>query len=344
MARAAQTARKRARDEPIPPPPAARRSARLQGVATAPIVDNNTRVNKSQPKPKAKVKPPRFECSTCDRSLAASSFPKRLPTQECKHEGSTCKVCLKAWITAQLESTTYDKLSCPECPEIMQNASIKTNATKETYQKFDELERRGIQKKIPGWRWCLAPKCGAGQVHMPLTEIAPNAAKGRKAKKGKETAGEDVCVCDSCGAKACVSCDRPYHDGETCKQYQARAKRQNVDEEKATAKQIESTCKKCPNCTKNIEKDGGCDQVRCKSRGSFWEINYMMLTRSPGTACRKAFCWLCLTLYDVINKQGHAKSCMYARNDRFDPHADVNAPGNAAPGFFQQMVGAMRPW
>jgi len=220
-------------------------------------------VTKSKPQPKAK--PPKFDCSVCGRSLAASTFPKRLPTANCQHDNNTCKPCLKSWITAQLESTTYDKLSCPECPEIMQNDMVKVHATKQTYEKFDELERRGIQEKVPGWRWCLAPKCKAGQVHKPLAEVPVNAVRGKgvKTREGKKKIEEDVCVCDTCGAKACVTCDRPYHEGETCKQHKARL---DNDDEKASEKKIESTCKKCPNekCAKNIEKNGGCDQVHCK--------------------------------------------------------------------------------
>lgn len=126
-----------------------RRSERLSKVPGAALpADANNRITKPPPPPKT----PRFPCSTCDRDLAASAFFKTRSTKRCAHQVHTCKTCLKAWLTMQLESTTYDKLSCPQCPEIMQHADVKRCATKEAYDKYDELERRAIQDNTPGWR------------------------------------------------------------------------------------------------------------------------------------------------------------------------------------------------
>lgn len=154
---------------------------------------------------------------------------------------------------------------------MMQHIDMKRCASKETYAKYDELERRAIQDDTPGWRWCLAPKCRAGQVHKPLLDTDKNddegaskAKKGGKKKKTTKANADDIFTCEMCGAKACVPCDRPYHDGETCAQYQKRAERQNGVEEEASLAKIQSECKPCPKCAKKIEKDGGCDQVACK--------------------------------------------------------------------------------
>ena len=222
--------------------------------------ESPARITKPKPAPK---KPTRFACSTCGRKLAASSFPNKNCTDRCEHSMNTCKACTKTWISAQLESVTYDKLSCPECPAVMDNAHVKKLAAPKVYEKFDQMERRGIAEKIPGWRWCLNPKCRAGQVHKPLVEVSPNLGRGKRGKTKKKTA-DDICECDTCHAQACVSCDKPWHEGETCAQYQKRMKRQTETEEKATAKFIETKCKKCPNCSKSIEKNGGCDTVFCK--------------------------------------------------------------------------------
>ncbi|KAK4544678.1 hypothetical protein LTR36_003927 [Oleoguttula mirabilis] len=328
-----------------PPAAATRRSARLQGVAAGPTPDAKARITK--PKPAPEPKPQRYDCTTCDRKLAASSFPDHLATDSCKHLINTCKACTKTYIAVQLENTTYDKLACPECAEVMGNADVKRLASKEVYVRYDELERRGIAEKVPGWRWCLSPKCRAGQVHQPLVddinarESQLNKAGGKTTeggKGGKKGAGkkgvkkeeaeeasgktakssrkkssvfsDDICICETCGSKACVTCDRPYHEGETCAQY---TERQNVEAEQATLDTIASKCKECPKCRKNIEKNGGCDAVYC-------------------TQCGEQFCWRCVTPYSVINTQGHGKGCTYAAPGRADPHADQQAPGNAAFG------------
>ncbi|KAK5136714.1 hypothetical protein LTR08_002367 [Meristemomyces frigidus] len=266
-----------------------RRSARLQEAAIP-----KPRITK--PKPAPTPEPQKYDCTTCGRTLTASAFPDHLPTDNCKHLINTCKACTKMHISVQLESTTYDRMACPECVEVLANADVKRLAAKEVYARFDEIERRGISEKVPGWRWCLSPRCRGGQVHEPLLKKAdgteeadiPDKTKKRGTQeahateeKGEALSGkskqagikkklivttaaidqqneDNIFTCETCNAKACATCDRPYHDGETCAQYQAR---QNREEEAATLKTIAQKCKQCPQCARNIEKNGGCDAV-----------------------------------------------------------------------------------
>lgn len=67
----------------------------------------------------------------------------------------------------------------------------------------------------------------------------------------------DSCMCNECGARACVPCDRPWHYGETCSDYQLRIK-DKVEEEDKSMLTIQRTTKKCPHCQRNIQKNGGC--------------------------------------------------------------------------------------
>jgi len=169
------------------------------------------------------------------------------------------------WIGMQMETTTYDKLSCPECPQLLGNAEVKRFAVAEVYLRYDGLEYRAAQEKVPGWRWCFNLKCGSGQVHVSSAQSTTG--KGRKGKsKGKEKKSneDDIFECYDCGDLACVPCDRPYHDGETCAQYQKRLRFTEKEKEAATAKTIKKVCKPCPGCAANVEKDGGCDQVICE--------------------------------------------------------------------------------
>ena len=241
------------------------KSAGVPASLAAPLSHNN-RVAKSKPAPQSKAKAQKYDCTTCGLTLASSAFPNLLPTADCDHLINTCKSCLKNWVATQLDNTIYNKLSCPECPEILQNGDVKAYATKSVYAKFDELEKRGNAEKTPGWRWCLAPGCKAGQVHQTLAEISPNAITSTRRKgkaRAKAVADEDICACHKCGAKACVPCDKPWHEGETCAQYQKRVNNKEKDE-KASVKTIEKKCKKCPNCDINIQRDGGCDHMICK--------------------------------------------------------------------------------
>ena len=163
-----------------------------------------------------------------------------------------------------MDSTTYDNVSCPECPELMQNSDMKLHAAKDTYKRFDELERRSIAEKTPGWRWCLAARCKAGQVHEPSIQASGKKTRpsGMTTRKGRKVQEErtfaNICVCNECGAKACVDCDRPFHEGETCEDYQERIENQDAEKEDvASLKTIQTACKQCPSCTKNIMRNGG---------------------------------------------------------------------------------------
>lgn len=73
----------------------------------------------------------------------------------------------------------------------------------------------------------------------------------------------DICACHACGAKACVACDRPWHEGETCEAYRARIKGR-ASEEDATLEVIRARTKECPECQRSIEKNGGCAHMMCK--------------------------------------------------------------------------------
>ncbi|RMY40306.1 hypothetical protein D0864_16281 [Hortaea werneckii] len=319
-----------------------RRSARFQTAAAIhapPQPDNEFRVFKT-----TKRKPERYDCTTCDRNLSASSFPKYLPTDNCKHLINTCKACTKQHIAVMMDSVTYDKLACPECPEILTNADVKREASKDVYKRYDELERRGISEKVPGWRWCLNPNCRGGQVHKNLLKqqepteqdaitagakqdekVSSKESQTKRPSKAKKIVrffvdltsanlvdekDQDIFTCNTCGHRACVPCDRPFHEGETCAQYKARLGQAEANSEKSQ-KTIEKYCKPCPKCGKNIEKNGGCDAMYCP--------------------CGERFCWLCLVPYTTINGTGHAKDCRYAAgNNRFDPHAGPGAPGQPA--------------
>jgi hypothetical protein len=159
--------------------------------------------------------------------------------------------------------------------------------------RFEELERKFIGDSTPNWRWCLSSGCDAGQIHisLPTSKSMPNppAKPSKRSKKRNPpidvyqdplTASSpvsDICTCVKCGAKACVSCDRPWHEGETCEQYQLRIK-DHVEEEDKALKRIRDSTRPCPQCGKRIEKNGGCPSMHC-------------------TQCGIAFCWNCNTAF-----------------------------------------------
>ena len=88
----------------------------------------------------------------------------------------------------------------------------------------------------------------------------------------------------------CVECDSEFcffhsnaHVGQTCEQYEERIK----EEEKKVTIYLETIgTKQCPSCGAHIERDGGCNHVKCGH-------------------CGTCFCWLCLTIVDDSTFPSH---------------------------------------
>ncbi|KAF2725294.1 hypothetical protein K431DRAFT_343261 [Polychaeton citri CBS 116435] len=222
----------------------------------------------------------KYLCLTCDTERVSSQFPDYNPTNDCDHLINTCTPCLRQWITAQLSSSSFKKIKCPECNQTMSNEEIRVATSKKNWIKYDERERRHILDFTPNWRWCLKADCRAGQVHesKPVPDaIATVNTRGKRNKKDQQVAFSDICVCHECGYEACVPCDRPWHAGESCAEYQVRIEG-HAGEEDESVKAIAKTTKRCPRCARNIEKNGGCHNMHC-------------------TQCNATFCWRCASAF-----------------------------------------------
>jgi hypothetical protein len=78
----------------------------------------------------------------------------------------------------------------------------------------------------------------------------------------------NIFSCKMCKARYCLVCEVPFHEEQTCDDYQAefkRAERRNKDEEKSLeAVEKLSRPRPGPGCGINIDKYTGCDHVTCE--------------------------------------------------------------------------------
>lgn len=101
-------------------------------------------------------------------------------------------------------------------------------------------------KNEPRYRKCLRTTCPVGQIH--------------------ETGdAEPLMTCTQCGYRMCYVHSRPWHEGQTCSQYDAAQRHQM--ENHSSVQLIEQVSKRCPGngCDVPIEKNEGCDHMTCKA-------------------------------------------------------------------------------
>ncbi|CAI9116644.1 OLC1v1017842C1 [Oldenlandia corymbosa var. corymbosa] len=75
----------------------------------------------------------------------------------------------------------------------------------------------------------------------------------------------------ACGIEFCFSCTSEAHSPCSCLMWESWSKK--CEDESETVNWISTNTKSCPKCHKPVEKDGGCNLVRC--------------------VCKQPFCWLC---------------------------------------------------
>ena len=79
---------------------------------------------------------PRRECVVCsEESSHQHPFPTQKIASTCAHKSMTCKSCLRAWILAQLDSSTWDHIACPECDELMQHGDVRLHASAADFRR-----------------------------------------------------------------------------------------------------------------------------------------------------------------------------------------------------------------
>ncbi|GAB7359663.1 hypothetical protein MBLNU230_g6842t1 [Neophaeotheca triangularis] len=209
------------------------------------------------------------DCEICfdeDKLSTPADFYNHGPTEGCMHSVDACKLHINAWISSRVGTAN---IPCPSrhCDQLLTDSDIRKNASPETARRHFRLLERAKQERIPDWRWCLNPSCDAGQQH-------PNV--------------NDIFTCNTCGARACAKCDRPYHDNETCEVFQSRTSSNRTDEDSQDL--IDETTKPCPKCRVRIELGEGCDHIHC-------------------TRCEEHFCFYCGISASDTNGDGHAEDC-----------------------------------
>ncbi|RYP20869.1 hypothetical protein DL767_009375 [Monosporascus sp. MG133] len=179
-------------------------------------------------------------CTVCGDDKRVSEMPRRI-AESCTHSATVCKECVGHWISSSLDTLAWDRLRCPECPQLLSFEDVRHLAPPDAFERYDALATRAAVATVEEFRWCLNPRCGAGQIYP------------RGCSKAQ---------CYECKRHLCLRHDVPWHSHETCEQYERRVRKQKKGD-RASAKWIKETTKPCPGCERAIHKYTGCDHMTC---------------------------------------------------------------------------------
>lgn len=221
-----------------------------------------------------------FECPICLEEYPQSGYPKRTTiTELCDHPDKACLQCLDSSITSIVETGALHILACPICPQKLSSRDIKEYANKNVYKRYKYLKQQAMR---PGhYISCTHPSCGGSQAHDCN---GPNGPK---------------MVCNFCQAETCAKHRRPWHDGQTCLEFDMDpAQIERLEEEEATAKLLAKEATSiCPKCGQGVTKTDGCDHMMCQ--------------------CGTEWCYVCSCSWENILRIGataHATFCIYHPN------------------------------
>ena len=116
--------------------------------------------------------------------------------------------------------------------------------------RYEYLFTKETLEANPDFRCCLNPECNSGQEHVGNPY-------------------DPLFHCHVCGYESCATHNVPWHNNESCEEYDLRIN--PAAQEEASLAEIARTTKKCPGwdeergvCGVSIMKNGGCSQIICK--------------------------------------------------------------------------------
>ena len=195
--------------------------------------------------------PGAFSCRIClEDSRAADGFGLG-----CRHV--FCRGCWGGYFAAavQNEGASCIFKKCPEegCGEAVTITVVRAMAAADVADKWATFELKHFVTISKDMAWCPGKGCS-------------NAFVARAAVK--------TATC-SCGTRFCFKCSREAHQPVDCANLGVWLEK--CGNESETANWILANTKKCPMCAVRIEKNQGCNHIKCVNKG-----------------CRFEFCWTCL--------------------------------------------------
>ncbi|KAI4730217.1 hypothetical protein E4T49_02023 [Aureobasidium sp. EXF-10728] len=222
-------------------------------------------------------------CAVCEKDKPSGSFPDVSSDMRHQHGANTCRECFNKYLIQQVKEGQA-RAKCVECQVTLRYAHVKDIVAKTTLMNYEKVLLKLYVEEDEDFYYCMSAKCKSGQIHI---------------------GGEDMPIfcCKVCNHKQCMVCEIPWHEGETCDQYQARHDNEIIQTESL----IRQTSKICPGgCGARIERNGGCPHMTCRR-------------------CGHEFCWLCLGDWAPHATQGRCNNPVPAAPEADFYSAEIQA-------------------
>ena len=181
-----------------------------------------------------------------------------------------CQACFIRWIGGYIKADNvgFRQIQC-RCGNDVEFSTVKQIFPAEDFVKYDAALTKFVLEKDKSIIYCPGKDC-------------PNAFIKPKLKKAKRQCRKTTCDC--CNTDLCCLCGELYTDEHAkmkCGLY--KKWKQTNDEDTISLKRFiqnqtkTGNVKPCPSCKRNVEKTGGCNDMRC-------------------TNCNTRFCWVCTSI------------------------------------------------
>jgi seryl-tRNA synthetase len=227
---------------------------------------------------------PLITCNICYEDKGVHEFSQL--SRECNHGLQMCNGCAKLHILSKIQNLVHEYVECPvvDCQKAIDVPILKRVLTKEEFTAYDNATTKFLLERDPNYVVCS--HCNNGQM-LPAQPTVFG------------TQSVNPCVsCGHCRGLFCRSCKVPWHNGETCEQFQLDPNA--PPQVRATNAYLNQRTKKCPRCQAPIEKSSGCEHMTCK--------------------CKYEFCYVCLGDW---KEQRHQPGCRVSSRNPFGDRLPV---------------------
>ncbi len=227
----------------------------------------------AEPKNNAPANQKEANCQICFDS-------KQLQKLNCGHE--FCGECLNGMLDTAIRDKSSNALKCPtpNCAKAFEPKDINTINKAKAVQILD-IQAREAMAKDNNIKHCPTPDCPYSFVN--------------------DANRAETIRCEQCRKEYCSNCLTQHAQKVSCEQ----AKKDSAAE-RATQQWKDANTKQCPQCKKNIQKDGGCMHMTCAQ-------------------CHYEFCWNCMKRWNAY-EHPNSYSCYQAPQQPVNNNAIVNEP------------------